>query len=144
MKQIGMVCFVEGVLPEVKKWCQPCLWIEYACRQWDNWTYTQEASFVFFPWGEGGGWIKKNSCVSIMLPACPHIFSRFRMCSSRILPITPHFIPYPLPKLVFPFSPIYRWAKGKLLLERNCYFGEPLKFLFFCVRGQSKWPIAKK
>jgi hypothetical protein len=28
---IGMVCFVEGVLVEAKKWWQPCLGIEYAC-----------------------------------------------------------------------------------------------------------------
>jgi len=100
MKQIGMVC-LEGVLPEDKKWCQPCIWIEYACRQWDNWTYTQEA-FFSFPWGEGGGWIFFNSCISIMLPACPHIFPRFPMCSSRILPITPHFIPYPFAQISFP------------------------------------------
>jgi hypothetical protein len=48
-----------------------------------------------------------------------------------------------LPK-VFPFSPVYTWAKEELLMHRNCYFGEPPKFLFLCVRGQSKWPIVKK
>ncbi len=84
-----------------------------------------------------------NSWVSIMLLSCSHIFPRFPMCASRILPITPHFIPYPLPK-VFPFSPVYTWAKEELLMHRNCYFGEPPKFLFLCVRGQSKWPIVKK
>jgi len=70
---------------------------------------TPKRLLFFFPLcGEGGGWIQRNSGVSIMLPPCPHIFPRFPMCSSRILQMTPHFIPYPLPKLVFPFSPIYR------------------------------------
>ncbi len=92
--------------------------------------HTPKRLLFFFPWREGGGWIKKNSCVSIMLLACPHIFSRFWMCSSRFLPITPHFIPYALPKLVFPFSVIYRWGKEELLLH---ILGRLQESCFFCV-----------
>jgi hypothetical protein len=45
-----MVFFVEGVLMEAKNGGDQCWGIEYACNQWDKWTYIQEGS-SFFPFG---------------------------------------------------------------------------------------------
>jgi hypothetical protein len=38
-----------------------------------------------------------NVCVPIMFPM---MFPKFSMRSSRVFPIAPHFIPFPLPKIV--------------------------------------------
>jgi hypothetical protein len=99
--------------------------------------------FFFLLGGREEDGLKKSSGISIMLPACPHIFPRFPMCSSRILPITPHFIPYPLPKLVFPFSVIYSRANGEKLLHRNCNLGSLLNSCFLC-EGAIKIAHSKK
>jgi hypothetical protein len=47
LNNLGTVWFVEGIKPEAKIWWQPCLGIEYAWNQWDNWTYTQKSSSFF-------------------------------------------------------------------------------------------------
>jgi hypothetical protein len=44
----------------------------------------------------------------------PMMFPKFSICSSRVFPITPHIILYPLPK-VLPFSPIF-WGASQVSL----------------------------
>ncbi len=61
-----MVC--RRVIPEAKIWWQPCLGIEYAWSQGDDWTYTQGVQLFCF-WGGGWGGVKMEiffSCVPIM------------------------------------------------------------------------------
>jgi hypothetical protein len=64
------------------------------------------------------------SCVLIMFPMCFHMFSilnrffmmfpRFLICSPKVFPIAPHFIPYPFAN-VLPFSPIVYMSQREAL-----------------------------
>jgi len=122
----------------------PTMFMNGICMQAMRQLNIHPRGFFFFSLGgrEEDG-LKKSSDISIMLPACPHIFPRFPMCSSRILPITPHFIPYPLLKLVFPFSVIYSRAKGENLCASNCNLGSLQNSCFLC-EGAIKIAHCKK
>jgi hypothetical protein len=98
----------------------------------------QPRGFHLSSFGGMGEWIFVFKCSHHV----PRLFPKFPMCFPRVFPAAPHFIAYSLPK-VLPFAPSplreIDEPKGKhLILNRNPYFGEPTKFQFFMVIGQSK------
>jgi hypothetical protein len=87
-------------------------------------------------WGRGAECMRMhffNSYVPIMFPYVPNdvpyvlngyllMFPKFPFCSSRVLLIAPHFISYPLPKVLH-FSPVYVSQRGGTLSSHTkCYF----------------------
>jgi hypothetical protein len=72
------------------------------------------------------------------------MFPKFAMCSSRVFPIAPHFISYPLPNSSPFLTYIMTQMRGTPSSYRNYYLGQPPKFQFLLAYGPIKWPIAKK
>jgi len=74
-------------------------------------------------------------------PWCYQVLNGYQLCSPRAFPIAPHFISYPLPK-VLPFVTYIGEPKGRHI---EALFWEAHTFQIFSrVRGWSKWPIAKE
>ncbi len=122
-----MVCFVEKVLAKAKKmvvtmsrnriYMQPMRWLSM---------YTLEGSSFSL-----GGWWLKGRILQ---------FLHSQWCSScshdmfpRVFTISPHFILYPLPKVLLFY--LYRWAKGEALHPHICYVGESPNFQLFVDDG---------
>ncbi len=95
-------------------------------------------------WGGGGG---GGECFFFLFfpwfPMCLHyVLFKFSICSPSSQFIPQHVLHST--SLLFSFH-LYRWAKGEelLLQNRTFYFGEPSKFHFFWVMGQSNWLVAR-
>jgi hypothetical protein len=124
----------EGVLIEAKEWWQS---IEYACDN-EMIEYAFKKVQLFFLLGVGS-----EDRISLLLRSqgfqwVSMMFFKFPMWSSRVFPITFHFISYPLPKVLFFHQ------KGEARGNIPSSLASISSFRFFLMMGQSKWPIAKK
>ncbi len=72
------------------------------------------------------------------------MFPKFAMCSSRVFPIAPHFISYPLPNSSPFLTYITSQMRGTQSSYRNYYLGQPPKFQFLLAYGPIKMAYCQK
>lgn len=105
------------------------------CMQ-PNWTYSQEDSFLFHG-GRGKGFEDR-----IFKFFCSHHVPKFSISFLNFQCVPSNTSLYPISFAQSSALLTYQGEPKVPSSQRNYYFGQPPKFQFLWVVGQSKWPIA--